>query len=252
MSRLLSEQFLQLDLLLARYRAFWRFSPFHFSELPWDQTALAAALQQLGPEQIERLDLDESYRRDYFSVSFPELNQLSDFERTSFHHTGPIQAELPFWFSRDIKGRKFEQIQAFAAEMQQGDLPVLEWCAGKGHLGRWLCFSQERKVTSLEWQHVLCAEGQLLAEQLKLSQHFIQADVLAEETAKHLNTDQQVIALHACGDLHIRLLQQASRVGTAQLDIVPCCYHLIATEQYQALSSTGAAKSFGANSAGMS
>ncbi len=25
--------------------------------------------------------------------------------------------------------------------------------------------------------------------------------------------------------------------GTAQLDIVPCCYHLIATEQYQALSS---------------
>lgn len=237
MSRLLSEQFLQLDLLLARYRAFWRFSPFHFSELPWDQTALAAALQQLGPEQIERLDLDESYRRDYFSVFFPELNQLSDFERTSFHHTGLIQAELPFWFSRDIKGRKLEQIQAFAAEMQQGDLPVLEWCAGKGHLGRWLCFSQERKVTSLEWQHVLCAEGQLLAEQLKLSQHFIQADVLAEETAKHLNTDQQVIALHACGDLHIRLLQQASRVGTAQLDIVPCCYHLIATEQYQALSS---------------
>jgi hypothetical protein len=245
MSRLLSEQFLQLDLLLARYRAFWRFSPFHFSELPWDQTALAAALQQLGPEQIERLDLDESYRRDYFSVFFPELNQLSDFERTSFHHTGPIQAELPFWFSRDIKGRKLEQIQAFATQMQPSDLPVLEWCAGKGHLGRWISFSQKRPVKSLEWQATLCQDGQQQAEKLKLSQSFIQADVLATQSVNYLQSEQQAVALHACGDLHIRLLQLASRVGTKQLDIVPCCYHLIATEQYQALSTLAQHSSLG-------
>ncbi len=236
MPRFLSEQFSQLDLLLTQYQEFWRFSPFHFTALPWADTEFGLHLQQITPVTIERLDQDETYRRSYFSEFFPELNQFSPFELATPISKKPTQTELPFWFSRDIKGRKLEQIQAFSVEMQQGDLPLLEWCAGKGHLGRWLCFSQQRAVTSLEWQAALCGEGQQQAEKLKLPQHFIQADVLSAETAKHLNTDQQVVALHACGDLHIRLLQLASQAGTRQLDIVPCCYHLIATEQYQALS----------------
>jgi hypothetical protein len=232
----LSEQFLQLDLLLTQYQQFWRFSPFHFTALPWADTPLGQRLQLLTPTEIERLDQDEVYRRSYFSELFPELNQFSPFELAAPGSKKPTPTELPFWFSRDIKGRKLEQIQAFATEMQKGDLPVLEWCAGKGHLGRWLCFSQQREVTSLEWQEVLCVEGQQQAKKLQLAQHFIQADVLSEGTSKHLNIRQQVVALHACGDLHIRLLQLASHVGTKQLDLVPCCYHLIATEQYQALS----------------
>ncbi|MBY0417932.1 MAG: SAM-dependent methyltransferase [Pararheinheimera sp.] len=236
MPQFLSEQFLQLDLLLTKYQPFWRFSPFHVAVLPWAETRLGHSLQQLEPLQIERLDRDEAYRRNYFSEFFPDLNQFSPFDLATPGSKKPAQTELPFWFSRDIKGRKLEQIQAFATEMQAGDLPVLEWCAGKGHLGRWLCFSQQRQVSSLEWQEVLCAEGQQQAEKLKLPHHFIQADVLSEDSSRHLKADQQVVALHACGDLHIRLLQLASRVGTAQLDIVPCCYHLIATEQYQALS----------------
>ena len=236
MPQFLSEQFLQLDLLLTKYQPFWRFSPFHVAVLPWAETRLGHSLQQLEPLQIERLDQDEAYRRNYFSEFFPDLNQFSPFDLAIPGSKKPTQTELPFWFSRDIKGRKLEQIQAFATQMQAGDLPVLEWCAGKGHLGRWLCFSQQRQVSSLEWQEVLCAEGQQQAEKLKLPHHFIQADVLSEDSSRHLKTGQQVVALHACGDLHIRLLQLASLVGTAQLDIVPCCYHLIATEQYQALS----------------
>jgi len=236
MPQLLSEQFLQLDLLLTQYQQFWRFSPFHLLALPWADTPLGQRLQLLTPAEITRLDQDEVYRRSYFSEFFPELNQFSPFDLATPGSKKPTQTELPFWFSRDIKGRKLEQIQAFATEMQKGDLPVLEWCAGKGHLGRWLCFSQQREVTSLEWQEALCIEGQQQAEKLKLSQNFIQADVLAEGTSKHLNTEQQVVALHACGDLHIRLLQLASQSGTKQLDIVPCCYHLIGAEQYQALS----------------
>ena len=236
MPQLLSDQFLHLDLLLTQYQQFWRFSPFHFTVLPWAKTAIGQHLQQIPAAEIQRLDQDEVHRRSYFSEFFPELNQFSPFNLATPSSKTPTQTELPFWFSRDIKGRKLEQIQAFATEMQQGDLPVLEWCAGKGHLGRWLCFSQQREVSSLEWQEVLCSEGQQQAEKLQLPQNFIQADVLSEETAKYLNTGQQVVALHACGDLHIRLLQLASKAGTKQLDIVPCCYHLIACEHYQALS----------------
>ncbi|WP_233081119.1 methyltransferase [Rheinheimera soli] len=234
MPQLLSEQFLQLDLLLSQYQQFWRFSPFHLTSLPWADTKLGQHLQQLEPAETEKLDQDEVYRRSYFSEFFPELNQFSPFHLTQ--QKAREQTAVPFWFSRDIKGRKLEQIQTFALQMQQSDLPVLEWCAGKGHLGRWLSFSMQRKVTSLEWQPQLCSEGQQQAEKLKLSQGFVQADVLSEDAAKHLNTDQQIVALHACGDLHIRLLQLASQAGTEQLDIVPCCYHLIATEQYQAVS----------------
>ncbi len=236
MPQLLSEQFLHLDLLLTQYQQFWRFSPFHLTALPWADTPLGQHLQQITLAEIQRLDQDEVYRRNYFSEFFPELNQFSPFTLATPGSKKPTQTELPFWFSRDIKGRKLEQIQAFATEMQQSDLPVLEWCAGKGHLGRWLSFSRQREVCSLEWQEVLCSEGQQQAEKLKLPQNFIQADVLSAGTSKHLRAGQQVVALHACGDLHIRLLQLASQTGTKQLDIVPCCYHLIATEQYQALS----------------
>lgn len=236
MPRFLSEQFLQLDLLLTQYQTFWRFSPFHLTSLPWGDTRLGQHLLQLEQLEIDRLDKDEVYRRRYFSPFFPELSQFSLFDLPTAITKEPTQAELPFWFSRDIKGRKLEQIQAFATEMQSSNLPLLEWCAGKGHLGRWLAFSVNRNVTSLEWQPQLCIEGQQQAEKLKLSQGFIQTDVLSEDAAKHLNTDQQIVALHACGDLHISLLQRASEAGTKQLDIVPCCYHLIATEQYQALS----------------
>ena len=141
MPRFLSEQFSQLDLLLTQYQEFWRFSPFHFTALPWADTEFGLHLQQITPVTIERLDQDETYRRSYFSEFFPELNQFSPFELATPISKKPTQTELPFWFSRDIKGRKLEQIQAFSVEMQQGDLPLLEWCAGKGHLGRWLCFS---------------------------------------------------------------------------------------------------------------
>jgi len=236
MSLLLSEHFLRLDALLTRYQQFWRFSPFHLTALPWTETKLGQHLQQISPADLEQLEQDEDYLGNYFAGFFPELNQMGSFEWESTYSKSPTQTEVPFWFSRDIKGRKLEQIQHFAAQMQQSKLPVLEWCAGKGHLGRWLSFSQQREVNSLEWQQPLCLDGQLQAEKLKLPQRFIQADALAADSENYVKVEQQAIALHACGDLHIRLLQLASRIGTKQLDIVPCCYHLIAAEQYQALS----------------
>lgn len=232
MSKFLSEQFLHVDALLTQYQQYWRFSPFAQRSLAWQETELAQQLLLLSAEQTEQLAQQDTECRDYFAKFFPQLQQCSPFE---LHELAPATPP-PFWFSRDIKGRKLEQIQAFVGQMQSSDEPVLEWCAGKGHLGRWLALGQQRQVTSLEWQAVLCQEGQLQAEKLNLHQHFIQADVLASDVKVHLKPQQQVVALHACGDLHVRVLQLASQVGTMQLDIVPCCYHLIATEQYQPLS----------------
>jgi len=84
-------------------------------------------------------------------------------------------------FSAHIKGRKWEQITAFVQHLPDAGLPVLEWCAGKGHLGRLIARARGVDVLSLEWQAILCEEGQAFADKWQLSQHFICADAFAIE-----------------------------------------------------------------------
>ncbi|MGL6121695.1 MAG: methyltransferase, partial [Shewanella sp.] len=155
-------------------------------------------------------------------------------------------------FSAHIKGRKWQQITAFVQHLPQLNLPVLEWCAGKGHLGRLIAKARGVEVVSLEWQAPLCDAGQAFADQWQLLQTFICADAFAigvehsstavNEQVDHplsanpLTARQQAVALHACGDLHVRLLTLAAKAGTQALAISPCCYHLIQASHYQPLS----------------
>jgi hypothetical protein len=144
-------------------------------------------------------------------------------------------------FSAHIKGRKWQQITGFTqacfASAPKG-LPVLEWCAGKGHLGRLVAKTQDINVTSLEWQQRLCEQGQHFADKWQLPQQFICADAFKEIDPKYspIKAQQHAIALHACGDLHVRLLQLARQANTQGISISPCCYHLIQAENYQPLS----------------
>ncbi len=66
---------------------------------------------------------------------------------------------------------------------------------------------------------------------------------MASDSARHLAGDKSVVALHACGDLHVRLMQLASQQGCRQLAVAPCCYNRIAAPQYQALSTAAQASS---------
>jgi hypothetical protein len=63
--------------------------------------------------------------------------------------------------------------------------------------------------------------------------------VLAADTIAMLNADHTPVALHACGDLHVRLIQLASAAGCKQLAIAPCCYNRISLTAYQPLSPAG-------------
>ena len=60
--------------------------------------------------------------------------------------------------------------------------------------------------------------------------------MLADDAGTRLTAEHSPVALHACGDLHVRLLRLASAAGCAQLAVAPCCYNRIAAEHYQALS----------------
>ena len=277
----LRAHFIQLDKLLEQSRALWQVRAFEAKALPWAAQfpRLATTLWALDDAVLDTLDAEQSVLVDALSpalkqdlaalgydwdlslltLSFAELSLGSDidsdigFDIGSDISSNDIETatspcidltELAH-FSAHIKGRKWEQITAFVQHLPDAGLPVLEWCAGKGHLGRLIAKARGVDVLSLEWQAMLCEEGQAFADKWQLSQRFICADAFAIQDNAHENTahqtnpfcaQQQAVALHACGDLHVRLLQLAAAAGTQALAISPCCYHLIQANQYQGLS----------------
>ena len=288
-----SQRFSQLNQLLEQSAALWQVRAFEANALPWaeDFPQLAEAVWALADAELDGLDAEQSLLVKALS---PALNHdlralgqdwdlslltASIAERTVFNdktvtdkagvaepsladNTAAQQGGLSFddeaHFSAHIKGRKWQQITAFVQHLPQLNLPVLEWCAGKGHLGRLIAKARGAEVVSLEWQAPLCEAGQAFADKWQLSQTFICADAFAIgaehaatntsiTTVEHpsaayplttnpLTARQQAVALHACGDLHVRLLTLAAEAGTQALAISPCCYHLIHASHYQPLS----------------
>nr|WP_238486465.1 methyltransferase [Motilimonas eburnea] len=112
----------------------------------------------------------------------------------------------------------------------------LEWCAGKGHLGRVAQYHTQQPITSIEWQSTLCHHGQAMADQLRCQQQFVQADVLNDNLSHLFNEAKGVMALHACGQLHLELLEQARQHQIEHIFVCPCCYHLISDSAYLGLS----------------
>lgn len=273
----LKAHFIQLDKLLEQSRALWQVRAFEAKALPWEARfpRLATTLWSLDDAMLDTLDAEQSALVDALSpvltqdlaalgydwdlslltLSFAELSLCSDITSDIGPDIGSDDIETATspridltelaHFSAHIKGRKWEQITAFVQHLPDAGLPVLEWCAGKGHLGRLIAKARGVDVLSLEWQAMLCEEGQAFADKWQLSQRFICADAFAIEDNAHENTahqtnpfcaQQQAVALHACGDLHVRLLKLAAAAGTQALAISPCCYHLIQANQYQGLS----------------
>jgi hypothetical protein len=65
----------------------------------------------------------------------------------------------------------------------------------------------------------------------------VEQDVMAAKPLTVLQRDHTPVALHACGDLHVRLMQLASAPGCQHMAIAPCCYNRISrSDHYQAMS----------------
>jgi hypothetical protein len=266
-----SKRFSALNQLLEQSRALWQVRAFEAKELPWavQFPCLAAAAWALADDRLDTLDACQQTLVNTFSPALSQdlkalalewdlslltasIADITIVDEADNAQEDGLSFEDEAHFSAHIKGRKWQQITAFVAHLPQLNLPVLEWCAGKGHLGRLIAKTRGVDVLSLEWQAPLCEAGQTFADKWQLSQHFICADAFAmgaehaataETQAEHqplrsnpLTAQQQAVALHACGDLHVRLLTLAAEAGTQALAISPCCYHLIQSSHYQALS----------------
>ncbi|QYJ77742.1 methyltransferase [Shewanella acanthi] len=262
-SHRLLEYFTKLNQLLEKSTPLWQVRAFEAKALPWEGMfpSLAKAVWTLDDDKLDGLDANQAALVEALAPALTEdlaalgvdwdlslLTQtLSDISGAVLSKTNELDTKGLAHFSAHIKGRKWEQITAFVQHLPQYGLPVLEWCAGKGHLGRLIAKSRGVDVVSLEWQEALCEEGQAFAEKWHLTQQFVCADAFAiepkghrtrqQQTTNPFREEQQAVALHACGDLHVRLLQLAATANTQALAISPCCYHLIHAEQYQGLSS---------------
>lgn len=233
----LLERFQALDSFLLAHQQLWRPKPFTSLQLDWEHehAELAHWLRQRSLEQAEA-----SHNQPHLLAApapFPQLAARAQ----ALSQLGELPArptqKLPAHYSVDVPGRKWQQIEAFASRLQFRQAPDhwLDWCAGKGHLGRLLAHDGGQ-LTCLEHDPQLVSAGQQLSERRHLAAQHRQQDVLAADAAEQLHAEHSPVALHACGELHVRLLQLASAKGCRQLAVAPCCYNRIHTPHYQALS----------------
>ncbi|MFL1491253.1 methyltransferase [Pseudomonas antarctica] len=232
-------RFAALDAFLIEHQGLWRPRPFTHLHLPWE-TQHPELAQWLRQRSLA--DADSCHNRPHelpAPAPFPQLAEQA--LRLSAVDKLPTQALEParHRLNVDVPGRKWQQIEAFGAALHFAQTPThwLDWCAGKGHLGRRL-LQPGQQLTCLEYDPALIASGQALSEHHGLPATHRLQDVMADVT---ISSEQTPVALHACGDLHVRLLQLASAAGCKQLALAPCCYNRINADHYQAVSGAGRA-----------
>ncbi|PSU65089.1 methyltransferase [Photobacterium phosphoreum] len=230
------ELFHRLDALLVKNRQFWQFMPFAERGYVWHQNVpFCQWLMTVDDSQLQLLSDDINRLTAALMPWIEDAQQLTQLT-AQIQPLARTERSVPQGFDSGIPGRKWQQIIAFNEVLPQLGLPWLEWCAGKGYLGRVLAISHQQPVTSLEWQQQLCIDGEQAAKQLKLNINFVHADAFSADSDNAILANQHAVALHACGDLHVSLLQRVVASKGAAVSISPCCYHLIHQPHYQPIS----------------
>lgn len=211
--------------LLGRYQPIWSERPFYTARPAWTHRhpALAEQLFALGDAELRRLEADTNALIDVLQPHLPALATLAELAELPSLSANAATGERRLGVA--VPGRKWSQVNAFAAAIERADGPVLEWCSGKGHLARLLSSRWGVPTRAVERRDDLCAQGAKLAERDATQLTFDCRDVMTM-TPSELAAAGTIVALHACGDLHTTLLQRAATGGVANLALAPCCYHL--------------------------
>jgi len=244
----LTERFENLTAFLLRYQPLWSGRPFMEDEVGWESLypALSRWLRGLDSVQVERHELSPHLTADCPAFLQELAHQSASLGTMPQLPAIPLSA--PAWQSRHIPGRKWSQIQAFGA----CSLPhlshspqIVDWCAGKGHLGRSLSgWRDAGGVVAIERSEALCDQGVALAGEQGRAVRFLRRDVFDGDvqtlkTAAGLHAADGLVSLHACGDLSVRALQLVLWADLRAAALSPCCFHSIASSAYVPLSGVG-------------
>lgn len=231
-------RFTALDTFLTAHQALWKPRPFTHLQLPWEASypELASWLRGRSLQDAENAHNHPANLADA-PEPFASLAALSAELSAVGELPGHALETAGHRLNVDVPGRKWQQIEVFGSRLSFASQPThwLDWCSGKGHLGRRL-LSTGQQLTCVEYDPALVASGQALSQRHQLNARHVEQDVLAADASAVLNARHTPVALHACGDLHVRLMQLASAAGCRQMAIAPCCYNRINRTEYQALS----------------
>lgn len=166
------------------------------------------------------------------AVDYPALTGVPDLQPGSEAVTSATLAEQE---ATDMPGRKRLQAGALCAALSPIAHPGIDWCCGKGHLARTLTRHSGLPVTGFEWNPALVEDGNGLAHRFGDPVALQRLDVMAPDLP--WPDEVHATALHACGDLHRKLVRDVIRLRLPRLSFSPCCYHLTSGGAYQPLSS---------------
>jgi hypothetical protein len=227
--------------LLRAHRSLWQEHAFCAPRLAWESelSALSRRLRQTCEPEAETLHADPLAARALLNPWLP-VDVIETLESVPAL-PGHTLRSWPRGFFRDVPGRKWAQVEAFAATVTPvPGLEIVDWCAGKGHLSHALALQwQALRVHALERESRLAGDCSRRARELGLPVEGKCCDVMSPQAAAFLDTQRHGVALHACGDLHRRLIDIGAARDVPALSIAPCCYHLT-RDPPAALSGAGA------------
>lgn len=220
-----------------QHRELWQPAPFTDPSPAWTRLwpALAERVANLSDSDCQQLDDDSGKLAGLLGRELPSLQVFDELTLVP-----PLSSEtaqpftLPEIRATDMPGRKRLQSGAFAAAVQPLGHDVLDWCCGKGHLARTLAPLCDGTVTGFEWNQALVEDGNRLAGKFGDAVSLHCQDVMAEELM--MPKAAHGVSLHACGDLHRRLMRRVVDGGQPRLSFSPCCYHLTEVPDYQPMS----------------
>lgn len=231
----LAERQRELDTGLLSFRDLWHPQPFREIRPDWCEQwpALTDELLALPEASVAYLNDDLPAALSLLAKHVPAVAAIAALSELPAMPQQALAERAKHW-AWEIPGRKREQIEAFAAATGNSSQPVLDWCGGKGHLGRLLGLTWQTPVHTLEIDAGLCDAGSALAHRAGVMQEFVLADAM--ETSSWPQSGQHAVALHACGELHRRLIKRGAAKAVGRFDVAPCCYYRGVAERYQPLS----------------
>ena len=229
----------QLNGWLNSLGLFWQPVPFAEPGQEWTRRlpAMAAWLERLDDEQCGHYEDSPLQLAAALSDWLPELADYGDLVAVPVLTAGRADidaATLAETEAVDMPGRKRQQAGAFTAALLPLHHPPLDWCCGKGHLARTLARRGGVPVTGYEWDEALVADGNRLARHYHDPVELLCRDVMAADLSWPWQAHG--VALHACGDLHRKLIHDAAGLRQPRISFSPCCYHLTHSTQYAPLS----------------
>ncbi len=221
----LREHWSTLDQLLTRHQALWSESVWANPTPNWANAYSDLFEQVIGVQSTSDNQLIHSPPHASWleETDFKARQDLIDIQTLS--NANRIETSFNNLSNRafqGIKGRKIEQIKSILSLLND-QLPVFEWCCGKGHLARLHGRAHSLSGMGLELDPALCTTGEELAQKQGVELSIRSANALLDNSP--LPKHHQIVALHACGDLHTHLIDRCASEHPAHVTIAPCCFH---------------------------